>query len=104
MCRKYILFNLSETMKGALKEKKIKKTITDNDNAKILVLYNDDYHTFEYVIEALIEICKHDYTQAEQCAMITHFKGKCDVKHGAYNELKSMKDQLIERELKVAIE
>ena len=76
----------------------------DSENYNNLVLYNDDWHSFDYVIDALIDICKHDNFQAEQCAFITHTKGKCDVKSGVYKKLKSMKDRLIERELTAAIE
>ena len=46
---------------------------TDN---KHLILHNDDVHTFDYVIQALMEVCDHDYIQASQCAIITHYKGK----------------------------
>jgi len=62
----------------------------------ILILHNDDYNTFEWVIECLIKICKHEQNQASQCAHIVHFTGKCDVKRGdqetileMYNKLKS---------------
>ncbi len=71
---------------------------------KNLILFNDDVHSFDYVIDSLVEICKHDSHQAEQCAMITHHKGKCDVKSGTYNFLKPMKDLLIDRKLTVEIE
>ena len=56
------------------------------DNYQIM-LYNDDYNTFDYVIELLIEICDHTYEQAEQCAMIVHYSGKCPVKEGTYEDL-----------------
>jgi ATP-dependent Clp protease adaptor protein ClpS len=62
----------------------------------ILILHNDDYNTFEWVIECLVKICKHEPNQASQCAHIVHFTGKCDVKRGdhetilpMYNKLKS---------------
>ena len=71
---------------------------------KILVLHNDEVNTFDHVIESLMEVCKHDSCQAEQCAYITHFKGKCDVKLGAYKNLTSLRDQLIEKSLTVTIE
>ena len=32
-----------------------------------IMLYNDDYNTFDYVIELLMEVCEHTYEQAEQC-------------------------------------
>jgi ATP-dependent Clp protease adaptor protein ClpS len=52
------------------------------EKGKSLVLYNDDYNTFDHVINCLVEICGHDGIQAEQCAFIVHYNGKCDVMHG----------------------
>jgi ATP-dependent Clp protease adaptor protein ClpS len=69
-----------------------------------LVLHNDDYHTFDYVIDALIDICEHGYEQAAQCTMLVHYKGKCDVKKGGYEVLKPLKDALIDRELNATID
>jgi len=69
-----------------------------------LILYNDDINTFDFVIDTLIEVCKHEPEQAEQCAMITHFKGKCNVKTGDYYEVKPMFDEMILRGLTVSIE
>lgn len=62
-----------------------------------LVLYNDDVNKYDYVVESLIEVCKHDPIQAEQCTFIAHHKGKCDVKNGSLDVLKPMKDELIRR-------
>ncbi len=72
--------------------------------SKWLILHNDDVHTFDYVIDALVEICGHEYYQASQCATITHLKGKCDIKKGKFDRLKVMKDALTERELTVTID
>jgi ATP-dependent Clp protease adaptor protein ClpS len=41
----------------------------------VLIVWNDDINTFDWVIKTLIEVCKHEPEQAEQCAMIVHFKG-----------------------------
>jgi len=62
-----------------------------------LILYNDDVNSFEFVIESLIEVCEHEAEQAEQCALIAHFKGKCNIKVGAYDELAPMNNQLNQR-------
>ena len=78
------------------------KDAVSNDN--LLILHNDDVHSFEYVTIALIEVCKHTYEQATQCTLITHHKGKCDIKKGNFRSLKPMKDALIERELNVTID
>ncbi len=70
---------------------------------KDLVLFNDDYHTFDFVIEALVKVCKHTSEQAEQSAYIVHFNGKCNVKSGPESKLRPMKDALIDRELKAKL-
>lgn len=57
-------------------------------------LHNDDYNTFDHVINCLIKICEHDYQQAHQCAQIVHYNGKCDVKYGDKETISSMKDKL----------
>mgnify|MGYP001545772467 CR=1 FL=1 len=51
-----------------------------------LVLHNDDVNTFDWVIECLIRICKHNATQAEQLTLLVHFKGKAHVKKGTFEE------------------
>jgi ATP-dependent Clp protease adaptor protein ClpS len=66
----------------------------------ILILYNDDINTFDHVIKTLVEVCGHDEYQAEQCAMLTHFKGSCDIKTGSKEILQSMCNKLISRGLK----
>ena len=69
-----------------------------------LILYNDDVNTFEFVIDTLVEVCNHEPEQAEQCALITHYKGKCNVKTGDYHEVKPMCDEMTNRGLTVSIE
>ena len=48
-----------------------------------LILHNDDFNTFEHVINCLVSYCEHKEIQAEQCAYIVHHNGKCSVKKGA---------------------
>ena len=69
-----------------------------------LIVYNDDYNTFDWVIKSFMEVCHHTYEQSEQLSLIIHFKGKATVKTGAFEELKPMKDSLIERGLSAVIE
>jgi ATP-dependent Clp protease adaptor protein ClpS len=71
---------------------------------KGLILYNDDYNTFEFVIDTLMDVCEHSPEQAEQCAMITHYKGKCTIKEGDYILLKPIKDEINNRGLNSVIE
>lgn len=96
-------------MKQAMTSKETKRKPSDErQNEAIgdyaLILHNDDVHSFDYVIEALIDICDHDYEQAVQCTLITHHKGCCDIRKGKFETLKQMKDALTERELNSTID
>ncbi|WP_294210754.1 ATP-dependent Clp protease adaptor ClpS [uncultured Chryseobacterium sp.] len=73
--------------------------LDDTDDVYKLILHNDDIHTFDYVIDSLIEICRHTLEQAEQCTMLVHYKGKCTVKTGSMDLLKPMHEKLLSREL-----
>lgn len=59
-----------------------------------LVVFNDDVNTFDHVIETLIKVCRHTPEQAEQCTILIHYKGKCTVKHGEFNELAAMRNAI----------
>lgn len=60
-----------------------------------IILFNDDVHSFEFVIESLIDVCEHSPEQAEQCTYLVHYKGKCGVKTGEYDELKPRCSRLL---------
>jgi len=75
-----------------------------SENQKFLILHNDDYHTFDYVIDALMDVCKHPQEQAVQCTYLIHYKGKADVKKGTYAFLKPMMNTLRTKDLKATIE
>ena len=61
-----------------------------------IVLYNDDVNTFDHVIETLVLVCEHTWEQAEQCAILVHYKGKCAVKTGEIEKLKPICSALLE--------
>jgi ATP-dependent Clp protease adaptor protein ClpS len=89
-----------------VKEKVKSITKSDEQKSKIheLVLFNDDFNTFEFVIDTLVEVCEHDLHQAEQCTMLVHYKGKCGVKSGPYTELKPIYTEMLNRSLTVEIQ
>jgi len=76
------------------------RTLRSNDKLKsgnttsTLILYNDDVNTFDHVIKSLVEVCGHDAVQAEQCALIVHFKGSCEIKTGIPEVLTAMSRSL----------
>jgi len=63
---------------------------------KDFIFYNDDFNTFEHVIYTLMKACGHSNEQAEQCTWIIHFKGKCAVKTGSFEELNPMREAICE--------
>ena len=60
-----------------------------------IILHNDDVNTFDHVIDSLILVCEHTELQAEQCAILVHYKGKCTVKSGEYKELEPRCSKLL---------
>lgn len=86
-----------------LEEVDIDESALDGDLYQ-LVVHNDDVNTFEWVIQCLMEVCRHTYEQAEQCSLIIHFKGKYAVKTGAKSDLQPMKNSLTDRGLSVTLE
>ncbi len=73
------------------------------DTNNEIVLFNDDVNTFDHVIDTLIRVCKHTSEQAEQCAILVHYKGKCIVKTGSYDQLEPQCTQLLEAGLSAEI-
>nr|WP_115867922.1 ATP-dependent Clp protease adaptor ClpS [Marinoscillum furvescens] len=74
------------------------------EDVKSLIVHNDDFNTFDHVINTLIKVCKHDVHQAEQCTYIIHFKGKCAVKKGSLKELRPMRDGITDAGISATIE
>lgn len=69
-----------------------------------LIVYNDDFNTFDWVIQCFMEVCHHTQEQSEQLSLLVHFKGKAVVKTGSYEKVKPMKDALVDRGLSAVIE
>ena len=69
-----------------------------------LVVYNDEVNSFDYVIITLMEVCEHSPEQAEQCTLQIHFRGRCGVKSGEYDELVSMRNEICRRGISAEIE
>ena len=89
-----------------MKEKTLHKDdkLNSRSESGTLILYNDDINTFEHVIKSLVEICGHDSVQAEQCALIVHFKGSCEVKSGVVEVLNAMSRSLNSKGLNSKVE
>ncbi len=69
-----------------------------------LIVFNDDFNTFDHVIDSLVKVCKHEVEQAVQCTYIVHYKGKCQVKRGAYEQLEPLCTALLDRGITAEIQ
>lgn len=88
--------------------KEVEETTVDEEvtggSIAELIVYNDEYNTFDWVIQCFIEILNHSLEQSEQLSLLIHFKGQAIVKTAPFKVLKPMKDALIDRGLNAVIE
>lgn len=94
---KTIEFNQTQTEEEVDVLEKIEDKFT-------IILFNDDVNTFDHVIDCLMKYCEHEPEQAEQCAYIVHYKGKCDVKSGPYTKLEPICGALLDKGLSAEIQ
>jgi ATP-dependent Clp protease adaptor protein ClpS len=80
------------------------ETRTKKEATRSLILYNDNVNTFDHVMSCLMEYCKHDESQAEQCSLFVHLHGKYAVKGGSESDLRPIAEALLENGLTVTIE
>ena len=80
------------------------EVLYDSGPLREIILHNDGVNTFDHVIESLMEVCGHDPIQAEQCAWIVHYNGKCSVKRGTFDQLEPRCTALQDRGLSADIE
>lgn len=94
-----------KTKAMSTKEKVLEGLLVEEDTVKQneIILFNDDVNTFDHVIECLIYACDHTPEQAEQCSIIVHYKGKCTVKTGPYDDLKPRCSKLLQAGLSAEI-
>ncbi len=69
-----------------------------------IIIYNDDFNTFQFVIDTLVKVCGHEPLQAEQCTLMIHYNGKCSVKRGEYKKLRPLCENILERGLTAEIQ
>lgn len=69
-----------------------------------LILKNDNENSYLYVIAVLMKYCDHAKDQAEQCAIITHNNGKCDISSGNFMDMMELQTELSEAGLEVEME
>ena len=90
----HISHNLRDQDSPKINPKELEEVDVLEEKEHQIILYNDDVNTFEHVIDCLVKICEHHYLQAEQCALLTHYKGNCELLVGEYQDLELIKEDL----------
>ena len=80
-----------------------RKASSSKVKIKSLLLMNDNYNSFDHVVNCLTTICNHDSIQAEQCALLTHYKGSCEIMLGEDIDLEPIQEDLVLYGLNVEI-
>ena len=94
---------ISSNPEYELDELLVADEVNTGEHTEIVVL-NDDFNTFDWVIECFMDILDHTSEQSEQLAWIIHTKGRASVKVGPFDVLKPLKDALCDRGLNAIIE
>lgn len=71
---------------------------------KKLILWNDDFNTFDHVIHCLIKYLSYSEEEASKIAWQVHTKGKCVILEGSFSELEVYRKILKSEQLTVSIE
>ena len=74
------------------------------DHLSHLIMWNDDFNSFDWVIQTLMEVCNHSQEQAEQCSLLIHTKGKYAVKEGCFEKLQPLRVGITDRGISATIE
>jgi ATP-dependent Clp protease adaptor protein ClpS len=79
------------------------ETKEESDLLLRLVVFNDNFNTFDHVILSFMEVLGYDEIRSEQLAYNIHNTGQATVKAGNINELVPFCDALCERKLDARI-
>ena len=68
----------------------------DADDKVDLVVFNDDVNEFDFVINCFMQICRLEYLEAYGITLYIHTNGLGTVRSGSYQEIKPMKEALVD--------
>ncbi len=74
--------------------KEIKQFLNEEGSSFELILFNDDFHDFDFVIDKLKLHCGHTEEQAEQSALIAHHNGEASVLLGGEDRIQKIRNKL----------
>jgi len=98
------MFGIYDSINPVETEEAVMEEVIDNGDIAELIVYNDDFNTFDWVIKCFVEILQHSPEQAEQLSLIVHYKGKATVKTASLPVLRPLRNALVDRGLSAVIE
>jgi ATP-dependent Clp protease adaptor protein ClpS len=69
-----------------------------------LILWNDDYNTFDHVIHCMMKYLDYTEAQASKIAWKVHNEGKCAVLEGSFTEVEVYRKILQQEGLTVSVD
>ncbi len=69
-----------------------------------LILWNDDFNTFDHVIFCMMKYLDYTENQAEKLAWKVHNEGKCAILEGSFTEVEVYRKILQQEGLTVSVE
>lgn len=69
-----------------------------------LILWNDDFNTFDHVIHCMMKYLDYSEPQAGRIAMKVHTEGKCAILEGSFTEMEIYRKILQQEGLTVTVE
>jgi len=69
-----------------------------------LILWNDDFNTFDHVIYCMMKYLDYTESQAEKIAWKVHSEGKCAVLEGSFTEMEIYRKILQQEGLIVTVD
>jgi ATP-dependent Clp protease adaptor protein ClpS len=69
-----------------------------------LILWNDDFNTFDHVIFCMMKYLDYTENQAEKIAWKVHNEGKCAILEGSFTEVEVYRKILQQEGLTVSVE
>ncbi|MCP5498793.1 MAG: ATP-dependent Clp protease adaptor ClpS [Leptospiraceae bacterium] len=77
---------------------------TDNLYGNKVILYNDDYNTFDHVELCLMKICMKSEKEAQRIALEAHNKGRAICYEGSHEVCETVAEKMSLQNLSVTIE
>jgi ATP-dependent Clp protease adaptor protein ClpS len=69
-------------------------TDEETDKNGVVIVHNDDWNTFEHVINCFVSLCGHTVDEAGTHAWAIHKEGKSTVKEGSRAKMTQLANEL----------